>query len=114
MPNTDSGPALSARRVSFGRHMVSSGGDTLVNWDRYPQVATVPRAREWLAMQVDLGRAPNTVDAYGRGLNDFLGTIAVPLEAIRRHHVAQWVGQLRTRRNPRELGPIHRTRLLHV
>jgi len=36
-----------------------------VSWERYPLLAQMPQARSWLAMQANLGRAPNTVEAYG-------------------------------------------------
>lgn len=39
-------------------------------------VRDVPRAAEWLNLQVALGRASNTVAAYGRGLNDYLSFCA--------------------------------------
>jgi site-specific recombinase XerD len=35
-------------------------------------VRDLPRAAEWLNLQVALRRAPNTVVAYGRGLDDYL------------------------------------------
>lgn len=37
-----------------------------------PDVRKLPRAAEWLQLQVALGRAANTVAAYGRGLNNYL------------------------------------------
>ena len=44
---------------------------TEIEWGRYPIIATDERARAWLQIHGDLGRAPNTVDAYGRGLEDY-------------------------------------------
>ena len=44
---------------------------TEVEWDRYPIVAADEKARAWLQIHGDLGRAHNTVDAYGRGLEDY-------------------------------------------
>src|SRR5260370_661357 len=35
-------------------------------------VRDLPRAAEWLSLQVALGRTSNTVAAYGRGLDDYL------------------------------------------
>jgi len=43
-----------------------------VRWDRYPAVAGHDMARRWIETQVLLGMAPNTVDAYARGVQDFL------------------------------------------
>ncbi|MGE3280101.1 MAG: tyrosine-type recombinase/integrase [Alphaproteobacteria bacterium] len=37
-----------------------------------PHVHKLPRAAEWLKLQVALGRAANTIAAYGRGLDDYL------------------------------------------
>ena len=47
-----------------------------VCWERYPLVARMPQARSWLAMQANLGRAPNTVEAYGRALESYLSFVA--------------------------------------
>ena len=41
-------------------------------WSRYPQVAALPQARSWLTLVDNLGRAPATVEAYGRGLDQYL------------------------------------------
>jgi integrase/recombinase XerD len=35
--------------------------------DKWPVLGRHERAAEWLGIWVDLGRAPRTVDAYGRG-----------------------------------------------
>jgi integrase/recombinase XerD len=43
-----------------------------VHWDHYPLVASNTLAQEWLSIQAKIGLAPNTVEAYGRSLNDFL------------------------------------------
>ena len=52
-----------------------------VRWERYPLVARSPHARAWLTIQAHLGRAANTVEAYGRALEDYLTFAA-------RHNVA--------------------------
>ena len=41
-------------------------------WERYPLVAANDRVREWLQIQADLGLARNSVEAYGRSLEDYL------------------------------------------
>lgn len=41
-------------------------------WSHYPLVAANPQGRSWLALLSNLGRSSATVDAYGRGLNQFL------------------------------------------
>ena len=75
-----------------------------VRWERYPLVARSPHARAWLTIQAHLGRASNTVEAYGRALQDYL-TFAerrgVVAEAAARAHVAAYVHDLASRPNPR-------------
>jgi len=41
-------------------------------WSRYPLAAAEPHGRSWLALLGNLGRSPATVDAYGRGLDQYL------------------------------------------
>ena len=40
--------------------------------ERWPGVARHPIAAAWLKLQVQLGLAPRTIDAYGRALADYL------------------------------------------
>jgi site-specific recombinase XerD len=44
-----------------------------IDWSRYPLVAESELGRRWLQIQRDLGLAQNTVEAYGRGLEEYLG-----------------------------------------
>jgi integrase/recombinase XerD len=77
---------------------------TEVKWDRYPTVAADARARAWLRIHGDLGRAFNTVDAYGRGLEDYLRfsqRVGVPPQDATRGHVAAYVRELAERPNLR-------------
>lgn len=77
---------------------------TDVRWERYPLVVACPFARNWLQIQADLGMARNTVEAYGRGLQDYLtfGTkAAVAPETAKRAHVAAYVRDLTARPSPR-------------
>jgi integrase/recombinase XerD len=39
---------------------------------KWPVLTRHDRALEWLGIWIDLGRAPRTIDAYGRGLAEFL------------------------------------------
>ncbi len=75
-----------------------------VAWARYPRVAETPLARVWLKMQADLGLAANTIDAYGRGLDQYLAFCdaagVYPLEA-NRADIASFVNHLRSRPNLR-------------
>jgi integrase/recombinase XerD len=77
---------------------------TDVEWDHYPTVAADEKARAWLQIHGNLGRAPNTVDAYGRGLEDyfrFSHHVGVHPESATRVHVAAYVRELADRPNPR-------------
>jgi len=75
---------------------------TEVRWEQYPLVAQNALARNWLQRQAYLQLAPNTVDAYGRCLNDYLGFCAsqnVQPEAVTRDLVALYVQDLAHRPN---------------
>jgi integrase/recombinase XerD len=77
-----------------------------IRWDRYPAVGKDPLARRWLETQVLLGLAPNTVDAYGRALQDFLAYCqrnAIQAQEATRDGIARYVGDLRQR--PGSQGP---------
>lgn len=73
---------------------------TEVRWERYPLVAQHPSACAWLSIQGALGLAPNTIDAYGRALHDYLTFCvdrAVDPDAATRAHVVAYVGDLARR-----------------
>lgn len=75
-----------------------------IQWDRYPFIAHIPHAKAWLSIQTNLLLAPNTVEAYGRGLEDFLAFLSklgVDFQQITREHVALYVRDLAQRPNPR-------------
>lgn len=44
-----------------------------IDWGRFPLVAENALARHWVEAEILMGLAPNTVDAYARGVEDFLG-----------------------------------------
>jgi site-specific recombinase XerD len=71
---------------------------------RWPMLARCPEALEWLRVQADLGLASRTLDAYSRGLVDYLTVCARegidPLTAGRAE-VARYVRDLVRRPNPR-------------
>lgn len=79
-------------------------GSVLV--DRWPILARHGGAAEWLRMRADAGLAPRTIDAYGRGLAEYLEMCersgVDPLVAGR-GHVAGYVRVLRER--PSRRGP---------
>ncbi len=73
-----------------------------IRWERFPLVATTEHARTWLSIQVGLGRAANTVEAYGRALEDFLafcGRSLLGYEVATREQIAAYVQDLITRPN---------------
>ncbi|MEV0149153.1 MULTISPECIES: hypothetical protein [unclassified Nonomuraea] len=45
---------------------------TVVLEEKWPVLGRHARAAEWLRIWVDLGRAPRTIDAYARGLAEYL------------------------------------------
>jgi integrase/recombinase XerD len=79
-----------------GERQVS--GSVLV--DRWPILARHGGAAEWLRMRADAGLAPRMIDAYGRGLAEYLEMCeragVDPLVAGR-GHVAGYVRVLRER-----------------
>ena len=77
---------------------------TEIRWEQYPLVGQHKLARDWLQRQAHLQLAPNTLDAYGRCLNDYLGFCAqhnVQPEAVTRDQVALYVQDLAHRPNPK-------------
>jgi site-specific recombinase XerD len=74
-----------------------------VCWERYPLVGQHVEARRWLQFTANIGRARNTVDAYGRAVDDHLGfclTFGVAPERARPDVVAAWIGDMHQRPNP--------------
>ncbi len=65
--------------------------------ERWPIVASTPSALAWLSMRADLGLAARTIDAYARGLSDYLrfckGSAVDPVTAGA-DHVARFVRYL--------------------
>ncbi|WP_370193264.1 tyrosine-type recombinase/integrase [Streptacidiphilus sp. MAP5-52] len=82
----------------------------LVMWSRFPLLAEHEHARRWLQYTANIGRAVNTVDAYGRAVEDHLRFCALvgadPL-TVRADVVAAWVGDMLERPNPRASALVH-------
>jgi integrase/recombinase XerD len=75
-----------------------------IRWEHYPVLAQSPQARTWLTIQANLGLALNTIEAYGRALEDFLvfsSRRAVSPEVANREHISLYVHDLTSRPNPR-------------
>lgn len=75
-----------------------------VQWERYPWVTQTPMARAWLSYKANLGLAANTIDAYGRAIDDYLrfsDEQAVNWLGATREHMARYVQALSRRPNPK-------------
>ena len=75
-----------------------------IRWDRYPQAAALDTARAWLVLQRNLGLAPNTIDAYGRALEEYVTFSAekeIPVVDAAKDHIACYVRELTSRPTPR-------------
>jgi integrase/recombinase XerD len=75
-------------------------GTSLELEEKWPVLAHHERAAGWLQVWVDLGRAPRTIDAYARGLAEYLAMCdrrgVVPVVA-NRGHIAAYVRELTER-----------------
>jgi hypothetical protein len=49
---------------------------TTIKWNRYPLIAKCTNSKIWLKSQADLKLAQNTIEAYGRALEDFFRVCA--------------------------------------
>ena len=70
--------------------------------NRYPSVQLCEQACTWFRIQENLGLAHNTLQAYGRALNDFLaftGKSGAGVVAANREHISVWVRDLLSRPN---------------
>ena len=68
--------------------------------EKWPVLGRHERAAEWLRVWADLGRAPRTIDAYARGLAEYLQVCerdGVDPLAANRAQVAVFVRELRRR-----------------
>lgn len=77
---------------------------TDIRWDSYPLLATHLHAKAWLSSQCDLGLAPNTISAYGRGLSDYFAFCArrcVSPDSATRAHLSAYVRDLAHRPHAR-------------
>jgi site-specific recombinase XerD len=83
--------------------MPSSTSAEALEWFRYLFVAAHDFAKTWLRTEKLLGLAPTTLDAYARGLDDFLSFCQradiSPVTATR-VDLARYVGDLRSRPRP--------------
>jgi hypothetical protein len=71
-----------------------------IKWERYPRLAGSGSAKAWMTIQINLGLARNTVEAYGRALEDhltFCERHALVPESIGQADVASYVHDLSER-----------------
>lgn len=67
--------------------------------DALPFLSADPSACRWVCLQEDLLHAPNTIDAYARGVNDWLAfchSVALTAAVAGRDTVALYVRSLHT------------------
>ena len=83
---------------------------TDVQWSHFPLVAAHEHAHRWLQFIAHLGRARNTVEAYGRALDDhlrFCGSVGADPLKLRADVIAAWIGDLHERTNPLAANVLH-------
>ncbi|MCW2936616.1 MAG: integrase family protein [Actinomycetia bacterium] len=72
--------------------------------EKWPVLGRHAQAATWLQVWADLGRSPRTIDAYGRGLSEFLLVCErerVDPVAANRANVAVYVRELTSRPSQR-------------
>lgn len=84
-------------------HSVIEKGDAVQKklLDALPFLSADPSACRWVCLQEDLLRAPNTINAYARGVNDWLAfchSVALTAAVAGRDTVALYVRSLHTGR----------------
>jgi integrase/recombinase XerD len=75
-----------------------------IRWEYYPYVAANPYTRDWLETQAMLGLAQNTLQAYGRGANDYLAfceRTGRPLVAASKADIVAYIDEMTHRPNPK-------------
>jgi integrase/recombinase XerD len=74
-----------------------------IRWDHYPFVAQSSSGKAWLTIQANLGLAANTLQAYGRALQDYFGFCirqSIAPETASKADIAAYVRDLTGRPNP--------------
>lgn len=75
-----------------------------IRWERFPLINQSSSARSWLQFQFNLGLAPNTIEAYGRSLEDYLSFCSrhsIDLETAKKDQIAAYVHDLTSRPHSR-------------
>jgi len=87
-----------------------------IRWDFYPRVAHYEPAQKWVELLVKLQKAPKTVDAYARGLDDLLAFFertSFPLVEATRGEIASYLNDLHNRERLNGNSPSVRSGLSH-
>jgi len=80
-----------------------------VQWEHYPHVAASETARAWLVLGSNLGLAANTLDAYGRALEEYITFSQgreVAVNSATKDHIAAYVRYLTSRPSRRALNVV--------
>lgn len=80
-----------------------------IRWEFYPRVAAQEHAREWLLFLSKMQKAPKTIDAYARCLNDLIGFFEqanLLLIEASRGDMAAYLDDLHHRVNPKGRGNV--------
>jgi integrase/recombinase XerD len=75
-----------------------------VRWERYRRVSKNPQAREWLEYQAASGLAANTIEAYGRDLDAYLGFLEIqniPFHSVLRSTIGAYIRSIPERTVPK-------------
>jgi integrase/recombinase XerD len=75
-----------------------------VRWERYRRVSKNPQAREWLEYQATRGLAANTIEAYGRDLDAYLGFLevqSIPFPSVVRPTIGAYIRSIAERTVPK-------------
>jgi integrase/recombinase XerD len=68
--------------------------------EKFSLIAELVEAKSWLQIQADLGLAENTIAAYGRALEDYLGFCkrsGLTPKEVTREQIVAYIHDLRTR-----------------
>src|SRR5215813_11120838 len=80
--------------VSLEEQMALEFSICEVRWERYRRVSENPHAREWLEFQAARSLAANTIEAYGRDLDCYLGfleTENIPFHSVIRPTIGAYI-----------------------
>jgi integrase len=82
----------------------------MIDWTRFPLMAGHEHARRWLQFTANIGRAPNTVEAYGRAVEDhfrYCVSVAADPLTLKPDVVAGRISDLHSRPNRRSAKLVH-------